>query len=912
VTAPEHNHDGPFGQAGCPVCNQALMEAGFRGPDAPAEASDGADTGLVTCPNCRYVFRPASQPAEGVRMTESVDAPEVPADPPADDPPAETEPAGEAVSAPKTKTPYGEVTYADPGYQDDKVKRYPIDTAAHVRSAWNYISQEKNAAKYSDGDLGRVKARIKAAAKKLGVQITEAAEYPADERGAVLEEAAPAPPKQQRDRIDGRVLEAKGTDEGGGRVFGVRIIAYGDSRNNRRYPEAVMRAAAPLYEGAKAYDHHRSDAEMASSTIQGLIGSYRDVVATDAGLEGDLHLFPGAVHAGEALDASVAAQAAGLEPLVGVSHDVYATYRPIVEGGRRLQEAIAITKVNSSDVVADPAAGGKAVETIDGDTEYLDRRGPVRMVAGGEQDPATEATGSGAEPDSSKEESVPPTLEELLGVLKEATDDQLAGVGLRRHTASNGNGGTPTTEATPPPPSVLNALRGGETRANEAISRDSWLARTLTRDKILAAGLPMTSFDRIVESLPDPMTEADVDARIANIKDGIAVFEGAALTPRIGGATVGSESLEKKIEGLDKFFEGDYQHGYRSFRQAFVDITGRQPRNWDEDFNRTIMAESVGPFDSGVHAQESMTSSSWNLVLGDSITRRMVAEYGQPSLQTWRNIVSSIAPVNDFRTVRIDRIGGYGVLPAVAQAAPYVALTSPTNEEVTYTPTKRGGTEDLTLEMIANDDVRAISKIPTKLGLAAAQTLYRFVWDFLRANAAIYDATALFVAGHNNETAGPVALSQSNLSATRALMRAQTAYGDTSDILSLVPRTLVVPPSLEEIAYQLTKSVVAVPATPAGPSDTPNIHSSMDYIVVDYFPVTGAGLVKWYVVADPNLCPTIEIGFYQGRDTPELFTQSDPTQGSVFSNDVIKYKIRHIYSGAVLDFRGFQRVGQLA
>ncbi len=86
----------------------------------------------------------------------------------------------------------------------------------------------------------------------------------------------------------------------------------------------------------------------------------------------------------------------------------------------------------------------------------------------------------------------------------------------------------------------------------------------------------------------------------------------------------------------------------------------------------------------------------------------------------------------------------------------------------------------------------------------------------------------------------------------------------------------------------------------------------MDYIVVDYFPVTGVGLVKWYVVADPNLCPTIEIGFYQGRDTPELFTQADPTQGSVFLSDKVQYKIRHIYSGAVLDFRGFQRVGQLA
>src|SRR6185312_5147778 len=38
-----------------------------------------------------------------------------------------------------SKTPYGDVAYADPGYQSDKKKRYPIDSADHVRAAWSYI-----------------------------------------------------------------------------------------------------------------------------------------------------------------------------------------------------------------------------------------------------------------------------------------------------------------------------------------------------------------------------------------------------------------------------------------------------------------------------------------------------------------------------------------------------------------------------------------------------------------------------------------------------------------------------------------------------------------------------------------------------------------------------------------------------
>jgi phage head maturation protease len=67
--------------------------------------------------------------------------------------------------------PYGDVTYADPGYQKDGKKRYPIDTAEHVRAAWSYINQADNAAQYTAEQLAAIKGRIRAAAKRLGVEI---------------------------------------------------------------------------------------------------------------------------------------------------------------------------------------------------------------------------------------------------------------------------------------------------------------------------------------------------------------------------------------------------------------------------------------------------------------------------------------------------------------------------------------------------------------------------------------------------------------------------------------------------------------------------------------------------------------------------------------------------------------------
>lgn len=65
--------------------------------------------------------------------------------------------------------PYGDVAYADPGYRGKA--RYRVDTEDHVRAAWSYINMPKNAKKYSSSQLASIKSKIRAAAKKHGVEI---------------------------------------------------------------------------------------------------------------------------------------------------------------------------------------------------------------------------------------------------------------------------------------------------------------------------------------------------------------------------------------------------------------------------------------------------------------------------------------------------------------------------------------------------------------------------------------------------------------------------------------------------------------------------------------------------------------------------------------------------------------------
>lgn len=67
----------------------------------------------------------------------------------------------------------GERTYGDVEFADPVNNKYPIDSAEHVRAAWSYINHKENAAKYDAAEVKTIKGRIKRAAKKHDVEISE-------------------------------------------------------------------------------------------------------------------------------------------------------------------------------------------------------------------------------------------------------------------------------------------------------------------------------------------------------------------------------------------------------------------------------------------------------------------------------------------------------------------------------------------------------------------------------------------------------------------------------------------------------------------------------------------------------------------------------------------------------------------
>ncbi|MBI3127905.1 MAG: hypothetical protein HYZ11_09900 [Candidatus Tectomicrobia bacterium] len=367
------------------------------------------------------------------------------------------------------------------------------------------------------------------------------------------------------------------------------------------------------------------------------------------------------------------------------------------------------------------------------------------------------------------------------------------------------------------------------------------------------------------------------------------------------------DEADRKLAALDGLWDPaprarEGAAPYRFLSEAFQDFTGRRltPQAF---FAETFHYHRAGEDWNGIRRlSASMTTATWGEAFGDSIRRALLRDFRDDRFHLWRKIVSAVVPVKDFRTNRRVRVGGYGDLATVAEQATYPVLAPPSDEAVTYAVAKRGGIEDLTWEMIQNDDMGAIRMIPRRLARAAQRTLNKFVFDFLAANPAIYDGVALFHANHANTSAN--ALTYANAVAGIKAMGAQAFPGEGAAAASQAqPRYLVHPTALLEEAFDVTQSAVKVVSS--ANSTQPSVINRLGIEPLWAPELTDAN--DWFLVADPALMDTIEIGFLDDQQEPELFIEDNPASGSGFSADKLRYKIRHVYGGAVLDHRAFYR-----
>jgi len=281
------------------------------------------------------------------------------------------------------------------------------------------------------------------------------------------------------------------------------------------------------------------------------------------------------------------------------------------------------------------------------------------------------------------------------------------------------------------------------------------------------------------------------------------------------------------------------------------------------------------------------TTSDFSDLVGDSsnVERELLRSYNiAPG--NWRKIVTSV-PLRDMKEVtrlRRSDTDRYEVVPEGAEHE----QGDFSSYKVTYTPKKYERGVNFTWEMLINDDLGAFRNIGRELGLAAHNTINDFVTGFIRDNGAIYDGTALFHADHGN--LGSTALGEATLAAGITAMRGQTS--EKGNPLNIEPGFLLVPPELEFTAKKLVNSVLV----PGSSNNDVNVLQGIVEVQVEPL-LTDSN--NWYLVAKTSSIQTIEIGFLGGRETPEILVKED------FERDVVWYKGRVVFGGAVVDYRGF-------
>jgi hypothetical protein len=426
------------------------------------------------------------------------------------------------------------------------------------------------------------------------------------------------------------------------------------------------------------------------------------------------------------------------------------------------------------------------------------------------------------------------------------------------------------------------------------------LCKSILKEKLAESKLPQPTKNLIAEEYKDKIFESsDLDTVLARHQKVLAELNPAYINNQGNDIRLGLDAVDKATKQLEYILMSSQRRmrlteaERKAFDDAGVDKKMFSIKEWYRAFTGDVNVSGVNT-GRGLLAESIVTTGFAN-ALASTINRLAVAEYIMLPWDDWRKVCSVIGPVSDFRNNERVRWGGYGSLPTVLQSGTYSALTTPNDEKATFAVTKKGGTEDITLEAIKNDDVGLIASIPTRLGKAAKITLYEFVMNLITGNGAIYDTKALFHIDHANLMNS--ALDATSYSDARNRLKNQTEK-DSLKKLRIPPKYLLIADGTanEKVAYDLTTRAWNKA------NDVSDFHQTFG---VKPIPVITADDDDWFLVGDPNFVPTIEIGFLDGQEEPEIFTQDMPNVGSFFTNDKITLKIRHIYNGCVLDYRGF-------
>ncbi len=740
----------------------------------------------------------------------------------------------------------------------------------------------------------------------------------------------------------GRILASGRT----GRKWPVVLIEAGKSLNGYYYTPQLLRASVAQFERAPAkaftlvgadgkpagYDHLKAD-QLVEAALFNQVGWYEDVHFSESlnALAANLVLLPEGNEWADRLQRHLEAlEAGGRLDSVGLSIDALG----VMPGGSNVP--VAFEHVHSIDVVSHPAAGGRIGHRIAASrsTPPERRTGPVKTVLdflkakmprlceglspsdgekviakhiakrikemGGDMG-AADAAGLGSLILQDVAQLQNTDGAKLVAMLESAMEfvKKMLGIG----------GGDPEPTADPAPAkepvkeSVAPAAadpRVGELEKQLRESRVRESARVL-KDACAARKLPQDSVARVLAAHKgrDDIDDARADEIAKGEQDYVDRIVAGAAPVRI---TAGREPLDNAKDVLAHMFAP----GRIQAPKGGADNIGFSMHRFNEAFFG--LDTRVTGMDARRKLRESIDATSFNQVYADALSRALLADYkANPLVADWRKVVR-VVPLGDFRTHHVIKPGWYGFLPDVAAKSPYLTLTTPGDTEETIALSKRGGLESWSWEDQLNDDIGLIQTMISRLSRAAAETIYDHVFAIVRdaTQPNLSDGLSLTSQSRTGDVnEGTLAMSadatgKTNYINTIKLM--MQLKGGSGQAKNIRPKYCVIPfGKVEQFAYITKELSGGVTGTDVPDAVRRILAIALPEAIIDW---GTSNSTDWYLLADPMEAEVIRMAFLNGREDPEIFVADDQRFGSLFTQDSIQLKIRHVYKAAAMDYAG--------
>jgi ATP-dependent Clp endopeptidase proteolytic subunit ClpP len=253
-----------------------------------------------------------------------------------------------------------------------------------------------------------------------------------------------------------------------------------------------------------------------------------------------------------------------------------------------------------------------------------------------------------------------------------------------------------------------------------------------------------------------------------------------------------------------------------------------------------------------------------------------------------------LGDVSDFRTWQRIVPGMLGNLDEVNEAGEYKNKNLPDGEKEGIKAKRRGNIVRITPETIVNDDLGAIADTARGLGMAGPRAIDRAVFALLAQNSnlgptLVKDSKTLIHADHGNSGTG--APTVTNLSTLYQKMAKQKFPGDDQELMDIAPAIAV--------ANTLIGGDIRVhndsQYDPANNNQKPNkVRGKLrDIVETERMPAT-----IYYLFADPNVAPVIEVVFLNGQREVRVVTDEE------FSTGGLAWRAELPFGVGAIDYRG--------